>query len=243
MKVLDFAIEKGLYVFELESIQTGFHSHPAIEIIYASKGSFSCWTKDKAYTNLTFAIIDSNVTHRLSATDCKLEVVMIEGNMHLARAMIAGNNMKFTEGVYCQEYHQNQTQFINKLRDYISKQPCKSGYDPRVARMINFLDNHELDYKVMMKTLQELVFLSESRLSHLFKENVGISLKKYLLWSKLKKTIHQHLSENEDLFTSLIEAGFYDQPHFSKAFKTMLGVNPTKVYNSRTVQVLPELPS
>jgi AraC-like DNA-binding protein len=92
-----------------------------------------------------------------------------------------------------------------------------------------------------MKTLQGVVFLSESRLSHLFKENIGISLKKYLLWNKLKKTVKQHLTEKEDLFTSLIKAGFYDQPHFSKAFKTMLGVKPTKAYNSRTLQVLPEL--
>jgi AraC-like DNA-binding protein len=128
---------------------------------------------------------------------------------------------------------------INSLKDHILQQSFKSGYDPRVASIINFLGNHELKYDVMIKTLQQVVCLSESRLSHLFKENVGISLKKYLVWNKLKTTIKGHLTTKEDLFTSLINANFYDQPHFSKAFKTMLDVKPSKAYNSRTLQVLP----
>ena len=88
----------------------------------------------------------------------------------------------------------------------------------------------------MLNTLTQVVHLSESRLSHLFKAKVGISLKKYMVWCKLRSTIDQHLDKKEDLFSSLIQSGFYDQPHFSKAFKTMLGVKPSNVYNSRTVQ-------
>jgi methylphosphotriester-DNA--protein-cysteine methyltransferase len=73
------------------------------------------------------------------------------------------------------------------------------------------------------------------------KSSIGISLKKYLIWSKLKSTIKNHLENNDDLFSALIKSGFYDQPHFSKNFKCMLGVKPSKVYKSRIIQVLSDL--
>ncbi len=33
-----------------------------------------------------------------------------------------------------------------------------------------------------------------------------------------------------------IESGFFDQAHMIKSFKSVLGVNPSKAYNSRTLQ-------
>ncbi len=78
--------------------------------------------------------------------------------------------------------------------------------------------------------------LSESRISHVFKNEVGTSLKKYLVWSKLKRTFELVINGKMNMFEASLESGFYDQAHLSKAFKQMFGVKPSKTYNSRTIQ-------
>ena len=80
------------------------------------------------------------------------------------------------------------------------------------------------------------MFLSDSRLSHLFKEHIGISIKKYLIWNKLRKAINLYLSESTNLTDVSIQSGFFDQAHLSNSFKKVLGVSPSKVYNSRILQ-------
>lgn len=125
---------------------------------------------------------------------------------------------------------------LEKLKRQVLHNNFGTDYDKRVTTIIDYLNNHQLEYEQLIETIEKVVNLSPSRLSHLFKENTGISLKKYLVWCKLKTTINQYLGENEGIFTSLIQSGFYDQPHFSRAFKTMLGVKPSTVYNSRIIQ-------
>ena len=88
----------------------------------------------------------------------------------------------------------------------------------------------------MMRSLQAETHLSESRLSHLFKEEMGLSLKKYLVWSRLRETIQYVLSEEISLYEAGLRSGFFDQAHLSRAFKQMLGLSPSKVYNSRMIQ-------
>ncbi|HAA16268.1 MAG TPA: hypothetical protein DCE41_33025, partial [Cytophagales bacterium] len=125
---------------------------------------------------------------------------------------------------------------LQAISAQLSARSLGDAYEPRVRTVVRYLGTHTLDYEHMLETLSELVHLSSSRISHLFKQEVGISLKKYLLWCRLRATIQQHLHSSQDLLASLFQSGFHDQPHFSKAFKSMLGVNPSFAYNSRTVQ-------
>ena len=235
MTVIDFNTEKGIYLFKMHDLDTEYHSHPAIEIILVERGSFQMKTEGQEYTNLKFAVIDANKEHRLYAKDCDLRVLMVEHHSQFTKRILQSHNVELPEG-----YYQTATRFpsalLNKIQSELLDAETPTEYDPRIADIIDYVDNHELDYRTMLATLKPMVNLSESRISHLFKANVGLSLKKYLVWSKLRNTIKQHLDREEDLFSALIRSGFYDQPHFSNTFKSMLGINPTRVYNSRTLQ-------
>ncbi len=238
MKVEEFNIKIGLYIFEFENIDTEFHSHPANEIMIAKKGDFTLWIDNVPHKNLKFAIVPSNQKHKLSSTNCELKIIMIEHHHKLLLESLEITEFDVSKGYLLQNLPDRELIKIEKLVQIINNGQALNEYDSRISTTIEYLNKNDLEYDLMINTLTKITKLSESRLSHLFKSNVGVSLKKYLVWSRLKSTIKKHLHGKDDLFTALIKSGFYDQPHFSKSFKNMLGVKPTKAYNSRNLQVL-----
>ncbi len=79
--------------------------------------------------------------------------------------------------------------------------------------------------------------LSKSRISHLFTEEIGISLKQYILWKKLLFAIDSIRSVS-DLSQIAIDCGFSDMSHLSRTFKKMFGHTPSSIFkNSSSVQV------
>ncbi len=235
--VEEFNSLQGIYSFEFEGIETELHAHPAIEIMIAKNGTFSLETEVENYSQLKLAIVSSNMKHKLSGADCILKISMIEHHNHFVLDNLKSHKIELINGCFLLKVLNNEVLIINEIVQSIKNIEGPTEYDPRISKLINYLNQNDLEYDSVIETLKGITSLSESRLSHLFKSNIGISLKKYLIWTKLKSTIKDHLNSKDDLFSSLIKSGFYDQPHFSKSFKSMLGVKPSKAYNSRTLQV------
>lgn len=237
MTVEEFNTDKGLYIFEVANFKTEFHSHPPIEIIIALKGSFSVSIEETNFDNLQFAVIAANQKHKLSAPDCIMKVIMIEHHNKLVCEKLGLSNIKLNVAGYFSSTLDQAEAIIDPIVLLIKEGNLASEYDDRISAVIDYLNYNALEYKSMIKTLQSITHLSESRLSHLFKSNIGISLKKYLIWTRIRSTIKQYLNSQEGLLSSTIDNGFYDQPHFSRNFKNMLGVKPSMAYNSRNLQV------
>ncbi len=236
MVVRAFNVDQGYYAFQFEGLETELHSHPAIEILTDQAGKMTLSQSQVILDNLSLAIIDANIPHRISAPDSSVQVVMLEHRNVAVKEFLSTLGINLKNGIFTSSQENLAPFRLDLLSENLLYDDQENPYDERVLKVIRYLAQHEVKYDDALDELTDLIHLSKSRLSHLFTEQVGISIKKYLLWCKLRNTIAQHLNEEEDLFTSLIKSGFYDQPHFSRAFKTMLGVNPTKAYNSRTVQ-------
>ncbi|KAB2916536.1 MAG: helix-turn-helix transcriptional regulator [Bacteroidetes bacterium] len=244
MIVKEFDTNKGLYFFEFEDdVETEYHKHPAIEVIIAKYGTFTLWNGLEGFSNLKFAIIGANQKHRLCAKNCGLKVFMFEHHNKQINDCLTFAKIDLKNGFFIESLYEKAHKTIDVILQQTMKGSFATEYDRRIRTVIDFLNTNTYEHSITIKKLQSVTNLSESRLSHLFKTNVGISLKKYLVWVKLKSAIKEHLNNKEDLFYALINSGFYDQPHFSKSFKSMLGIKPSKAYNSRTVQVLPVNPS
>ena len=236
MQVIAFDIVNGVYAFEFSELDTSFHSHPAIEILFSKSGSITLSTETQEHHDLSFAIIDSNLKHKVSTGSGAVNAIMMEHRDVGVKRRLTSMGYKLQERLFVQKGNTGVAENFEAYYQELKSVENESGYDERVQQVISHLAKNDLEYGAMMNELTEVTSLSESRLSHLFKQNVGISLKKYLLWCKLRATIGQFLNQKENLFAALIQSGFYDQPHFSKAFKTMLGIQPSRAYNSRTVQ-------
>ena len=74
--------------------------------------------------------------------------------------------------------------------------------------------------------------MSPSRLTHLFKQEVGIPISRFIVWWRVRAAIEQ-LSKSATLTEAAHASGFSDLPHMSKTFKQLFGFAPSR-YSNRT---------
>ncbi len=108
---------------------------------------------------------------------------------------------------------------------------------PRVEKALSYI-HHAQGKALTLQQLAEHVFLSESRLSHLFKEEIGIPIQRYLLWYKVAQTAF-NIGRGMSLTDAAEEAGFADSAHFSRTFRATFGVTPSQILKrSQQVRII-----
>ncbi|MEY4562498.1 MAG: hypothetical protein RLZZ618_1775 [Pseudomonadota bacterium] len=95
--------------------------------------------------------------------------------------------------------------------------------DPRILQVLELLAK---DHATPFQTLAEVACLSYSRLSHLFSEQMGVSLRKHLLSLKIDATSHA-LVAGASLTDAAHAGGFCDSAHLSKVWVKAFGAPPT----------------
>ena len=97
--------------------------------------------------------------------------------------------------------------------------------DPRIQVIIDYAVAN-LDRPLSLHDQSHGVFLSASRLRHLFVEHTGLSFKTYLLWLRLVRAVTLY-SDGATLTEAAHSAGFSDSAHFSRIFKRTFGLPAT----------------
>jgi AraC-like DNA-binding protein len=102
--------------------------------------------------------------------------------------------------------------------------------DSRVVKIKEMIDHTECLEKIRLNEISKEISLSESRTLHLFKEQVGVPFRKYILWKKLKRAISLFANTKDKKVTDIaLEAGFSDSAHLSKIIKSSFGLSPTEI--------------
>lgn len=99
--------------------------------------------------------------------------------------------------------------------------------ESRVYEALRLLTD-DLSRGVSIEEVARSVNLSSSRFHHLFKAEVGISPARYRKQQRL--LLARHLLETTFLSIKeiILRAGFKDRNHFSRDFKKVLGLAPSK---------------
>ena len=97
--------------------------------------------------------------------------------------------------------------------------------DVRIQRVIDRAAEH-LDESLGRAAAAAGVYLSPSRLRHLFVEQTGLAYKTYLLWLRLIRALEVY-AEGKSLTQAAHAAGFADSAHFSRTFKRTFGLPAT----------------
>ena len=85
-------------------------------------------------------------------------------------------------------------------------------------------DAHEL--RTSIDDAAALVFLSPSRFAHLFKQQVGLPYRRYMLWRKLTRAVLV-IGRERTIATAAHEADFADAAHLTRTFYQMFGIPPS----------------
>lgn len=100
-----------------------------------------------------------------------------------------------------------------------------------INKMLQYIHINIENYLSLDKLSRDLN-ISAGYASNCFKKNMGISVMRYVQKTKIDRAKNLLLSTNKSILYIGILLGFYDQSHFSRTFKSMVGVSPT-VYRNR----------
>jgi AraC-like DNA-binding protein len=107
--------------------------------------------------------------------------------------------------------------------------------DPRVVQVAAWLRQH-LPSRVPLAELAASCELSPGRLRHLFRRELGVPLKSYLLAMKMRKAA-QYFGAGRPLTEIAHAMGFSDSAHLSKAFQAYFAVPPSMLANRELVDL------
>ena len=107
--------------------------------------------------------------------------------------------------------------------------------DPRITRSLKRI-NESADLRVSLEDIAATVFLSPSRFAHLFKQQVGLPFRHYVLWRKLARAILA-IGRGETMVDAAQAADFADAAHLTRTFHQMFGIKPSAMMRGRFFEI------
>lgn len=226
------------------------HESPAIKICVSTSTPYSLSTDGSEWTDEFAAIIPAGVRHAIGGRASRMIMILIAPEGELGRRL-----RKFTEGeqiVSLDGVKNELAEELGPLLDGVAESAAETrlrnavgliapeadaedtALDPRVAQSIDWIRTGR-DSGILVKDIAAEVDLSESRFSHLFTEFVRVPVRRYLLWLRLRDALHS-LATVKNLTEAAHTAGFADSAHLSRTFRNALGIAPTDLVKSSSVE-------
>lgn len=101
-------------------------------------------------------------------------------------------------------------------------------WDERVQRANRYMRDCLPDHVPGIPEVAAEVGLSESRFMHLFREQMGLPVRQYLLWLRIRHAM-RFWAEGQSLSEIALAAGFYDQAHFTRTIRRMTDYAPSMI--------------
>lgn len=76
------------------------------------------------------------------------------------------------------------------------------------------------------------VGLSEGRLIHLFSEQMGLPIRRYILWLRMRDVIYS-IALGKTMTEAAHAAGFSDSAHMTRTFRNMFGLRPSLLFKQQ----------
>lgn len=220
------------------------HKHWAKHLLISLSGKINCFIEDEQVI-CEGIMISSNVSHTIESNENDVLVYLFDETTDIAKEIEEKylNNMPYytlnlatvqeiktiwNENMESRkEVHQVQNTYSSTYERILSAchLDTKRSYikDDRIKKVLSLLRDREEITEGMIIELSTRLFISQSRLSHLFKEETKISLNSFLVSIKIAKT-YEYILAGENITEACIKAGFYSSSHFATTNKRMFGI-------------------
>lgn len=209
------------------------HSHLAVHFIAGLNGPVHCVVSGDSF-DADAVFIASDVVHTAYAETGDMLVFLFD---------TAGSIAEEAQKQYLcgRPYFCGDKETVEKLREIWKNNPPAQAdslitqllgldtvgntlRDERISQVLEYLRSLDEVPEDITAQLCAKVCLSPSRLSHLFKENVGISLHRYLAMDKMRKG-YIHFQKYGNITEASMRAGFDSPSHFAATCKRMFGIS------------------
>ncbi len=203
------------------------HSHFAKHLIFSGDGFFHCTVNDYCF-HCTGVCIGSGAVHTVEHKGGDLFVMLIEETSFLSQIL----EYRYLLGKPYAVIRENPLKDVQQIEEADSKvlNLCapdirtEINYDKRIVKALFEIDSCESIDTHTISKLCSVVHLSQSRLSHLFRDQVKTPLSSYLVLAKMKKVLF-YIKNGENITAASVHAGFNSPSHYAATCKKMFGIS------------------
>lgn len=230
-------LKPGILILYGASLDAATHKHHAIQIVWPTSGAHCTFEGDEISGPL---IINSQIKHQLQM-DAGW-VLLIEPKSDLGQQLseqLAHRNAVSIEQITALNNEQPKptddpdlllSPLFDKLGVTLAFASTTSEVsDKRILQLLSNLNNC-LPEGCLKPTswraaeVAESLFLSESRFLHLFREQMGIAWRPFLLWHRMICAINA-IIKGSSITNAAHTAGFSDGAHLSRTFRSLFGMS------------------
>ncbi|NJD33535.1 MAG: helix-turn-helix transcriptional regulator [Betaproteobacteria bacterium] len=114
-------------------------------------------------------------------------------------------------------------------------EPPTRQRDPRVTTVLNAIRD-STNLRVSAETAAAMIHLSPSRFAHLFKQQVGLPFRRYMLWRKLTRATLA-IARERTITAAAQAADFADAAHVTRTFQQMFGIPPSAMMQGEFFEI------
>jgi AraC-like DNA-binding protein len=217
------------------------HSHHAIQIVITMHGEAAVADEEGVWRAGRGIIVPPNLVHSYSAQGSYGAMLFvdpdsIEGNW--LRSTIANritivpdSRVSSAAGAlhtFCESPLESMD--VGSLVRYLVESLCAGAppsrrLDPRVTQVLDAIAA-SADLRLSLERAASSVFLSATRFQHLFKQQVGLPFRRYILWRKVTRAMLT-IARERTLAAAAQESDFADAAHLTRTFQQMFGLPPS----------------
>ena len=104
--------------------------------------------------------------------------------------------------------------------------------DERVLKVIRYIEIN-IDKKLSNPKIAEIANMAPNSFARLFKEEMNITIQNFIQNRKIAKACDLFEQTNDSIEEVSFKLGFSDRYHFSRVFKTVIGLTPATYRSGR----------
>lgn len=245
-------LDAGRAVYVGPTPATTRHAHHALQVCVSLRGTFRLRSNDQAWRRFKGAIIHSDEPHQLEGADVDIAMLYLDPETPEARAMARREPCGGIQPIRGQRLEQLRLAVSGYASGHVDPHEVLSLFDslrdgpsgasgsppmldPRVERAVEILLGTD-DRRIALAPLARRVGLSASRMAHLFRAEIGLPLRRYLLWLRLADAVDE-IARGASLTEAAHEAGFSDSAHLARTFRRMFGISPSELRFVRFIRI------
>jgi AraC-like DNA-binding protein len=231
-----------LYVGPL--VATTQHAHHAAQIIIAPRGLYIEDGGNRRIRAST-AVIPPRLRHRHSACT-HAALLFLDGDDLTSRQLSRGAEPRCETwkrdtldlNVPHDPTPEHARALVGSILAAVEVREPPRPRHPAVRKMCEYLDRSD---EVDLASLSHEAGLSPRQMRHAFTRDVGIPMRAYLRWKRLRRAAFA-IEAGASLTAAAAAAGFADGAHLSRAFREQFGLTPTQGLSSITWRTLDSKP-
>jgi AraC-like DNA-binding protein len=230
------------------SFSTERHSHFLTQLCLGVDAPLRLRGRNGQWREYEAALVPSGISHETFKSPHRFILILFDpltigANLFAERVIVEGDPaIDVSDAVGAREIQsiaetlakatQRSKQEILQILHWHKKAATERSIDARIAASIEKIASENASLAELAKSAG----LSLSRFRHLFRDETGIAVSGYKVWTKTRKAIRL-LGERPELAQAAYLGGFADQAHFSRIFRRSFGMSPSQFKNHETFQL------